>query len=62
MELIETVIPANKETRTWKGRGVFQLSGGDTLKIESDDVEHLTLPIPQGATYSFKLNMAIEEI
>ena len=61
MEITEKIIPAKDEDRRWYSGDVFTLEGGDTLKIESDGVEHLIVIVPEGETRTFTINVVIED-
>ena len=62
MDLHQTVIPAKEEKRSWSGTGRYELTEGDEFKIESDGVDILRLPIPEGKTYSIRIKLSIEEV
>jgi len=40
----------------------FDLSAGDTLKIESDGAEYLSCEVPSRKTYRFIINIHVDEI
>ncbi len=60
MQLAEVSVPAVPEKTYWQGSDTFTLQGGDTLKIESDGVEHLEINVPEGETRKFKIAVYIE--
>lgn len=57
MELSDNAIQPYKA-----GTDTFDLPAGDTLKIESDEVEHLNIEVPAGKTYRVIININIREI
>lgn len=62
MDLHATVIQAQALQRSWNGTARFELEGGDEFTIESDGVDHLRLPIPEGKTYSIRITLAVDEL
>jgi len=62
MELNATVIPAQEEKRSWLGIERVELTEGDEFKIESNGVDILRLPIPEGKTYSIRIRIIVEEV
>jgi hypothetical protein len=62
MELTEHFIPSQVEKQSWNGSTKFTLTGADTLKIESDGVEHLDLNVPEGETYEVEITLRIVKV
>ena len=61
MDLLEVSTPAVSANTVWRGQDTFTLQSGDALKIESDGVEHLSVPVPQGETRTFTITISIDD-
>ena len=60
--LKENVTPATESKTSWRGHSSFILPEGDSLKIESDGVEHLVSDVPAGDSYRYTINVFVEKL
>ena len=60
MEMVVRTRPAVPERTSTHGRDTFTIMGPNTLKIESDGVEHLEVDVPEGETYTVLLRIDID--
>ena len=62
MDLTLITIPAVPEKVHGHGVGVIDVEDNDKLVIRTNGVEHLRVDVPNGKTYRFRIEVAVEEV